>query len=587
MVAMPSGSPNNQLNSQLAIRITQPTIQQVKSLLPTWRPRDGRNESFLKWHDALINVEHDLGIDVDTPCPAYSELVEMIPHYDSKGLVTDEDRELFSLFQAARQEWIDLNETLFDVIRPSLVLEGNNLERDLRMLTSQMNSAKDGRAIRRWAQQFADLSTVASQADLQTKLEVKLSENATLSELEAHCTKLWSTWLLISDNDPNSLSKLESFHYRWLNSLPSQPASSHLANVRRWLAEKISERSSILHDVDKAIDVIVKYASSIGLADIDLRRGPGINAMFGSRLNNCDFCKANLCQSNDNGGVKFCISCWDCKVPILTLDGNDNAKAMVLGLRDYHEANKDAKSLKRVHVDLDASMVKVRELRDLAKKSDASQPVAAKPGAAKQVTPIFQVNAIDSSEITDMAVLQRWLDGGTDGAASTSMIQTIGHKNGFANSLHAKTPRLTAWQERLAAFRSSRPTSYAPYVVHAVGADQSLASKGGNFTSLVRILDQSLSADKAPRARFSLYNVIKAFSASIMHTADSVLSMEARNIVCLLTGVYLIRITSRPWYRPHLIKKLKLLIMAKLVKALHSASSALMALPMHRQMLTA
>ena len=164
-------------------------------------------------------------------------------------------------------EWVSLNELLFDVIRASLILEGASLERDLRMLGTLMGSAKDGRSIRKWAMQFADMNTVASQADLQSKLEVKLPAQACLTELESHSTKLWSSWLLISGNDPNDLAKLASFHYRWLNSLPSEPIGSHLSSVRKWLADKISENSTILCDVDSAIDIMIRYAASIGLTD--------------------------------------------------------------------------------------------------------------------------------------------------------------------------------------------------------------------------------------------------------------------------------------------------------------------------------
>ena len=289
MVAVPSRAPDGQLTSQHANRISH-TAMQAKPLLPLWRPRDGRNEAYLKWHDALVSFEHDYGIDVNAPCPTISEVVELIPHYSSKGIIDDSDREIFALYQFARDEWISLNELQFDVIRASLVLEGASLERDLRMLGTLMNSANDGHAIRKWAMQFADMNTVASQADLQLKLEVKLDKQASLTELESHCTKLWSSWLLISGNDPHDLAKLASFHYRWLNSLPCEPIGSHLSSVRKWLADKISENSTVIRDVDSAIDIMIKYAASIGLTPDNPRYhnateagfGPGINATLGA-----------------------------------------------------------------------------------------------------------------------------------------------------------------------------------------------------------------------------------------------------------------------------------------------------------------
>ena len=139
MVAVQSQSPNNQLNTQHAIR-TSYTAMQAKPQLPLWRPRDGRNEAYLKWQDALTNFEHDCGIDVNAPCPTFSEVAELIPHYATQGLTNDNDREIYTLFQSARDEWISLNELQFDVIRHSLILEGVNLERDHRMLQTLMDS---------------------------------------------------------------------------------------------------------------------------------------------------------------------------------------------------------------------------------------------------------------------------------------------------------------------------------------------------------------------------------------------------------------------------------------------------------------
>ena len=589
MVAVPSESPNEHLKSQLAIRNSY-TAMQAKPQLPLWRPRDGRNEAHLKWLDALTNFEHDVGIDIDAPCPTLSEVVELIPHYTSRGLINDDDSELFALFQAAREEWISLNELLFDVIRASLILEGASLERDLRMLGTLMSSAKDGRSIRKWAMQFADMNTVASQADLQSKLEVKLPAQACLTELESHSTKLWSSWLLISGNDPNDLAKLASFHYRWLNSLPSEPIGSHLSSVRKWLADKISENSTILCDVDSAIDIMIRYAASIGLTDSNPRHQdatlagfrPTINAMFNALKNDCNFCKANACQSNQHPkGVTACLSRHDSKVPISQIKGGDLSKAMVLGLREYHEEHKDAQSLKGINVDLQACLAKVRTQRD-----------ASGAGADKQVTLIDfgNIKAIDSSEITDMSAFQRWLNGKTGGVDCAAVIATIGPKNdvSLASASRGKTPHLTEWQRRLAASRASPLASYSPFTVHVTGTDQPSASKGSTFTSLVRVLDQSITADK-PKP-FSLRNLVKSFVHFIGRLADYALHMEARNVVCVLAALHAVGVCLRPHQR-RVIDKLKLLSRALVLRIVSAISSRLQgsatALAVHRSILAA
>ena len=463
MVAVPSESTGKLSNSQLANLISQ-TASQAKSQMPSWRPRDGRNDAYLKWHSALTTFEHDLGIDIDAVIPAISELIEMIPYILTKGPVTEHDHEMLNAFQAARQEWIEQNEALFNVIRSSLDLDGPSLERDLRTLASLMGSTKDGRAIRKWALGFADVSTVSTQADLQAKLDVKLPKSATLSELETHSAKMWSSWLLISGNDADSIAKLESFHYRWLNSLPSEPVGSHLASVRKWLADKISERSAILHNVDSAIDIMVKYAASIGLTntitDPKHHNASAAFALFGPK-NKCNFCKANSCQSEDHGGPTECISRWDSSVPISKVIGNLDNEAMVLALREHHKNNKDAANLKGIYVDFEPCKAKVKALLN-------AKPASEDACDGKQVTPILSASECKfvtpvwlKSEVTDQAAFERWLNGHTGGSASGTTINVIGEH--AMVSLPPKSPHMARWQRLLKDFRGSNHEPYTPY----------------------------------------------------------------------------------------------------------------------------
>ena len=48
----------------LASRKAQIVNTQDLPKLPTLRPHDGRNDNFIKWIDALHNVERDLRIDI-------------------------------------------------------------------------------------------------------------------------------------------------------------------------------------------------------------------------------------------------------------------------------------------------------------------------------------------------------------------------------------------------------------------------------------------------------------------------------------------------------------------------------------------
>ena len=49
--------------ARLFSRIGQLAIEQ-QAQLPKWNPRNGRNSQFIKWLDALQNIESDLDIDI-------------------------------------------------------------------------------------------------------------------------------------------------------------------------------------------------------------------------------------------------------------------------------------------------------------------------------------------------------------------------------------------------------------------------------------------------------------------------------------------------------------------------------------------
>jgi hypothetical protein len=407
-----------------------------------------------------------------------------------------------------------------------------------------------------------------------------------LTELESHCTKLWSSWLLISGNDPHDLAKLTSFHYRWLNSLPCEPIGSHLSSVRKWLADKISENSTVIRDVDSAIDIMIKYAASIGLTPDNPRYhnateagfGPGINAMLGALKNDCNFCKANACQANQRAkGIADCLSRYDSKIPISHIKGGDTSKAMVLGLREHHEQHKDARSLKGVSVDLEACLRKVRAMKDASKGTDA--------GADKQVTliDIDSIKGINPSEITEITALSRWLNGSIGGMDCSAVITMIGSDNiSFTSASRGKTPHLTEWRRRLTALRTSPLASYSPFSVHATGADE---PKRGTFTSVVRVLDQSIAADKLKP--FSLRTSLASLFRFVAHLADTALRMEARNVVCALAALHVLRRFLRPHHR-RIIDKLKLLPHVLAPRAMSSLlHSSLTALAVNGQLLAA
>ena len=75
----------------------------------------------------------------------------------------------------------------------------------------------------------------------------------------------WASWSHVAGNTATRRDSLETFYMQLLSTLPSQPEGAHLTSVRKWLADKITESSSILMDVDNTIDTLLKYAAVIGL----------------------------------------------------------------------------------------------------------------------------------------------------------------------------------------------------------------------------------------------------------------------------------------------------------------------------------
>ena len=73
----------------------------------------------------------------------------------------------------------------------------------------------------------------------------------------------------ISGNDTSRLESVHTFYVQWLASLPTDPAG-HLGSIRKWLADKVTDGSASLINVDGMIDALLKYARVVGLPDKQL-----------------------------------------------------------------------------------------------------------------------------------------------------------------------------------------------------------------------------------------------------------------------------------------------------------------------------
>ena len=384
-------------------------------MLPRWKPRDGRNDAYIKWYDALINLESDLDVDIelDEKQPSYQQLAT---RYTPTDLANSH---ILDIIAQAAEQWQSDSNLLFDVIKNSLVLDGPHLERDLRKISSFVSlKHKDARSLRAWALSFADLSSIDNQMALRTKLnEMKLDAMAAYPTLEKHCREFWASWSLVAGND-TSRDGLETFYMQLLSTLPSQPEGAHLTNVRKWLADKITESSPMLNDVDNTIDTLLKYATVIGLSQkqlsvvagtragtapldpnsleartleharrivahhdtqqsasynkstlhaltLDTQDTEQVNAMAFAKASKCDFCDCYSCESRDRGGIDKCICRWDSAFDLARTSFSDATKGYITKLRAYHKQNRTVSTLKGVKFTRGATINSLMTLDDL------------------------------------------------------------------------------------------------------------------------------------------------------------------------------------------------------------------------------
>ena len=223
--------------------------------------------------------------------------------------------------------------TLFTIIKSSLTLDGPHLESDLRKIASFVNGkAKDAAALRAWACSHADLSSIETQGELRTKLaSMTLAPGSTYEELEKHSRTYWATWSRIMGNHTDSPDSLQVFYMQWLSSMPALPEGSILSNVRKWLADKITDVSPLLKDVDTTIETLLKYARVIGLPNATATKPEETQLVVNTqhityqgakeqmanatvnvlRESKCDFCECYSCESRERGGIFMCICRWD------------------------------------------------------------------------------------------------------------------------------------------------------------------------------------------------------------------------------------------------------------------------------------
>lgn len=228
--------------------------------IPLWRPRDGRNKTFIFWEDAVMDAIAHLGLKRE-------DLFEQPPACPTDASLTAHS---YSLWYEATLQWQQEGTQLFDLVRPTLDLSGPHADQDVRRLKGwKRDQTRDGRALVQWALSFVDRSSVEGQMELLKEISsMKLDPSETLFGLAEHLYKLWELWLDISSNDRSAPA---AFLSQLLTSMPVSPEGP-VVHVRRYLAGMIHHRvSPMLHDIDGdngLFNGMLEYGKMLGLQDV-------------------------------------------------------------------------------------------------------------------------------------------------------------------------------------------------------------------------------------------------------------------------------------------------------------------------------
>ena len=204
-----------------------------------WRVRDGRGTDYTLWDDDLDDALSRLGLDRTS--------INELPPPEPSPSAWFADR--MQLYEAAVTQYQWEGTRLFDLVRPSLLIDGPYANRDIRLIATWKNgSVKDGRALLRWAFSFVDRSSVANQMEVLKEMQaMSLSGKATLFEMTEHFLKLWELWLSLTTS---KRAEPASFFQILLLSMPTAPEGP-VVHVRREMAKLIRlGESPLLLDID-------------------------------------------------------------------------------------------------------------------------------------------------------------------------------------------------------------------------------------------------------------------------------------------------------------------------------------------------
>ena len=228
------------------------------NMMPTWKVREGRGNSFALWEDALDDLLPTLGLRRD-------QIAEAPP---TQPIRSSLDVDSLSLWKAAVDQYQREGTLLFDAVRPSIDIEGPYAMQDLRRISAwKRDGIKDGRALVRWALSFADRSSLSQQmqlvADINSK---KLDAKTSVFGLSEHLLNLWEMWLALENSTRDAPA---AFFRQLLVSMPTEPECP-VVHVRRYLVDLLEQGSPLLGDIDGEHGLFKRmetYGASLGMKE--------------------------------------------------------------------------------------------------------------------------------------------------------------------------------------------------------------------------------------------------------------------------------------------------------------------------------
>ena len=154
------------------------------------------------------------------------------------------DAQLHAAHQVALVEWWDMNTALYYLLAPAFILDGPLMRSDTVFIEQHFvkQQWRDGKGLYNWLMLFGTDDTVKAQQSLQAKVgSASLHASADISQLQSHCDELFSNWSRIAGNDS---AKPESYVWRLLTSMPSEPPAAKVVLLRDWLAQRVTDQSA-------------------------------------------------------------------------------------------------------------------------------------------------------------------------------------------------------------------------------------------------------------------------------------------------------------------------------------------------------